>query len=110
MIPSSQGPKLEPNSSSAAAASSESIPRSHSTPQISLHQPTESTPQLSEPHVSLSQMKNLITNMFQEFQTITLPQQIATAVQNAMRNSQGQSQSSPSTAIPTIPNPTANPP
>src|ERR1700730_15071467 len=54
-------------------------------------------------------MKSLITSMFQEFQTATLPQQVATAVQNAMRNSQGQPQSSPSTAIPTIPNPTANP-
>jgi hypothetical protein len=54
-------------------------------------------------------MKNLIANMFQEFQTITLPQQIATAVQNAMRNSQGQSQSSPSAGIPTMSNPTANP-
>ena len=91
-----QGPKLEPTSSSAAAASSESITRSNSSPQMSLHQSTEPTPQSSEPHVSLSQMKNLIANMFQEFQTTTLPQQIATAVQNAMRNSQGQSQSFPS--------------
>ena len=104
-----QGPKLEPNSSSAAAASSEPIPRSNSSPQMSLHQSTEPTPQSSEPHVSLSQMKNLITSMFQEFQTTTLPQQVATAVQNAMRISQGQSQSSPSAGIPTIPNPTANP-
>ena len=90
-----QGPKLEPTSSSAAAASSEPITRSNSSPQISLHQSTEPTSQSSEPHISLSQMRNLITSMFQEFQTITLPQQIATAVQNAMHNSQGQSQSSP---------------
>ena len=52
-------------------------------------------------------MKNLIANMFQEFQATTLPQQITTAVQNAMCNSQGQSTTS--TAIPTMPNPTGNP-
>jgi hypothetical protein len=71
------------SSSAAAAASSEPIPRSYSTSQHSLR---HSTPQPPEPQISLSQMRSLITSMFQEFQTTVLPQQIANAVRSAIRN------------------------
>jgi hypothetical protein len=113
MSTNSNVPKVEPATADAAAASSEQLqqqlPRSQSAPQDSLPHSQTPASQHAEPPVTLSQMTNILATMLREFQTTTLPAQVALAVQNAMRNTEPSPQLPSSTALPTAPSPTATP-